>query len=251
MTGVIALSVVPGRKEPNDRAEMITQLLFGEEYTVTEEEEKWVKIKGTADDYECWIDRKQHLESEPSEGVLFTTGIGDYWLNNDTSERILLCPGSIIRKEPSFFSNFAGEIELHMQSDDELALIDIATQYMNTPYLWGGKTELGIDCSGFTQVVMRALGISLPRDAWQQEQVGEQVKDMNEARAGDVAFFSSASADKNDKKVTHVGIILEDQYIIHASGSVRLDRIDDQGIFNEDLEQFSHKLLSIKRYTTD
>ncbi len=252
MTGVIGLSVVPGRKEPNDRSEMITQLLFGEEYMVLEEKEKWVKIKGTTDDYECWIDKKLHLPAAHSEFVMHTVWIGEHWINTESMDTIDLCPGSIIREEPTFHPSFEGEIELVLLSEDENIpdgekVFHVANQFINSPYLWGGKTSMGIDCSGFTQVVMRTLGFSLKRDAWQQGLEGDEVQSIHEVQEGDLAFFCSADNNEADAKITHVGIVFEEGLIIHASGFVRIDPLDKMGIFNPEEEKYSHRLLGIRR----
>ena len=120
-------------------------------------------------------------------------------------------------------------------------LVGNALIYLNTPYLWGGRSPFGIDCSGFTQVVYRLQGISLPRDAYQQAEIGTTLSFIEESEPGDLAFF-----DNNEGKIIHVGIILENNHIIHASGKVRIDRIDQQGIFNKEKGQHTHKLRLIK-----
>ena len=123
-------------------------------------------------------------------------------------------------------------------------LIENALMYLNAPYLWGGRSPLGIDCSGFTQMVYRLQGINLPRDAYQQAEVGTTLSFIEESDPGDLAFF-----DNNEGKITHVGIILEENHIIHASGKVRIDRIDQQGIFNTEIGTHTHKLRLIKSIT--
>ena len=120
-------------------------------------------------------------------------------------------------------------------------LVENALMYLNAPYLWGGRSPLGIDCSGFTQMVYRLQGVDLPRDAYQQAEVGTTLSFVEESEAGDLAFF-----DNNEERITHVGIILENNHIIHASGKVRIDRIDQQGIFKKELGTHTHKLRLIK-----
>jgi cell wall-associated NlpC family hydrolase len=120
-------------------------------------------------------------------------------------------------------------------------LIENALIYLNAPYLWGGRSPFGIDCSGFTQLVYRLQGIKLPRDAYQQAEVGNTLSFIEESEEGDLAFF-----DNTEGKIIHVGIIMKNNYIIHASGKVRIDRIDQQGIFNSSLKTHTHKLRLIK-----
>jgi len=119
---------------------------------------------------------------------------------------------------------------------------EIASLYLNAPYLWGGRSPLGIDCSGFTQVVFKAAGVRLPRDAYQQAEVGQTLGFVEEASEGDLAFFDNAEG-----KIIHVGIVLKDRFIIHASGKVRIDKLDHQGIFNRETGKYSHTLRVIKR----
>ena len=122
-------------------------------------------------------------------------------------------------------------------------LVKTAFMYLNAPYLWGGKTPFGIDCSGFTQMVYKLNGYSLLRDASQQATQGEALSFIEESEAGDLAFF-----DNDEGVITHVGIIMEDNYIIHSSGKVRIDRLDHLGIFNPDTQRHTHKLRVIKKY---
>ena len=101
---------------------------------------------------------------------------------------------------------------------------------------------MGMDCSGFSQVVHRIVGNDLPRDASQQVELGDTISFVEEAQAGDLAFF-----DNEEGNITHVGICLGGGDIIHASGSVRIDKLDHIGIFNADKGTYSHKLRVIKR----
>ena len=116
-------------------------------------------------------------------------------------------------------------------------------KFLNTPYLWGGKSVFGIDCSGFSKLVYKLLNVAIPRDAWQQALHGDTVSFLQEAKCGDLAFF-----DDEEGKIVHVGILLNEHEIIHSSGKVRLDKIDNQGIQNVETKQRTHKLRIIKRY---
>jgi cell wall-associated NlpC family hydrolase len=125
----------------------------------------------------------------------------------------------------------------------DLGISKAAMFYLDAPYLWGGRSVFGIDCSGFTQMVFKQFGIRLKRDAWQQAEQGELLGFLQESRAGDLAFF-----DNEDGRITHVGIMLNNQQIIHASGKVRIDSIDAQGIYNTELNRYTHKLRILKRF---
>ena len=120
-------------------------------------------------------------------------------------------------------------------------LINNALIFLNAPYLWGGRTPFGIDCSGFTQIVYRLQGINIPRDAHQQAEVGNTLSFIEESQEGDLAFF-----DDSEGEITHVGIIMNNNNIIHASGKVRIDKLDQQGIFNIEKKIHTHKLRIIK-----
>jgi cell wall-associated NlpC family hydrolase len=135
-----------------------------------------------------------------------------------------------------------GETKRPAKDKFRSGVIDVAKFYLNAPYLWGGKSVFGIDCSGLSQMVFRQFGIKLRRDAYQQAEQGELVGFLQEAKAGDLAFF-----DNNEGRINHVGIMMDNERIIHASGKVRIDAIDNQGIFNRELNRYTHKLRIIKR----
>ncbi len=256
--GYCNLSVIPGRSEPSDKEEMVNQVLFGEYFDIVEENEKWYKIKLDHDGYECWVDKYQvkllseeHEKDEEDEYLVdeLSFALEDMATNNDLN--VVL--GSLL---PPLINNqfIIGEnkykYEGRVSSFDEAQSDQIANYaflYLNTPYLWGGRTPFGIDCSGFTQMVYRMCGFVLPRDSQEQADEGVIVELVEESVEGDLAFFASDNA-----KISHVGIILSDdqsekKQIIHASGKVRVDDLDDQGIYNREKKEYSHNLVSIKR----
>ena len=248
--GISNLSIVPMRNEASDQAEMVNQILFGEHFKVLETRKKWSRIRLAHDSYEGWICNKQWIEIEEDnykqldkDVSTITTDILDI-ISKDFHQPIVI--GSIL---PSFKSGHA-IFNTEMYQFDGLTtpgftqkdkLIENALIYLNAPYLWGGRSPLGIDCSGFTQIVYRLQGVDLPRDAYQQAEIGTTLSFIEESEPGDLAFF-----DDNEGKVIHVGIIMENNHIIHASGKVRIDRIDQQGIFNKDIGTHTHKLRLIK-----
>jgi len=253
--GICALSIVPCRIEPADISEMVSQLLFGEIYRVLDERKNWVKVRAVHDGYESWIDRKQHyelkrdvfmeLEKAPKTFSTELISLLESKQGNSFSPLVL---GSVF---PNFENNhvnisglnfvFDGEVQ-HRTKVSRNELIDTAFLYLNSPYLWGGRTPFGIDCSGYSQIIYRMCGIDLPRDASQQAEVGDRLSFIEEATPGDLAFF-----DNKEGRITHVGILLGDNKIIHASGKVRVDRIDHQGIFNDEMRDYSHHLRLITR----
>jgi len=251
MFGVCNLANIPLRLEQSDRSELVSQVLFGEHFAVLEQNPKWSKIKLAYDDYEGWIDNKQYQKiTEEQYLQLSKDGIV---LNNDlieyiTSPNNLLMPIplgaslSFLNHEGINVENFSFEGLKTSGEKPKSNLISTAFMYMHAPYLWGGKTPFGIDCSGFTQMVYKLNGYKLFRDASQQAAQGEALSFIEESEPGDLAFF-----DNEEGNIIHVGIIMDDNYIIHASGKVRIDRLDHLGIYNAEINRHTHKLRVIKK----
>ncbi len=251
MFGICNLAMIPLRFEPSDRSEIVSQVLFGEHFEILEQLKQWTRIRMQYDDYEGWIDFKQlQLISESSFNQLSSEAIV---LNADLIEYIttpsnLLIPIplgsslSFINHNEINISNFDFEGTKTSGEKTKASLINTALMYLNAPYLWGGKTPFGIDCSGFTQMVYKLNGYKLLRDASQQSMQGEALSFIEESEPGDLAFF-----DNEEGNIIHVGIIMEDNHIIHASGKVRIDRLDHLGIFNAETNKHTHKLRVIKK----
>jgi hypothetical protein len=249
--GISEQSVIPVRNEPSERAEMITQVLFGETFQIVEETVKWSYVKLTNDNYIGWIDNKTITAISEEYFKKLNTQSHDVSKNlfinvfNHNNEQILLPAGSILpnlnKEQKTFLVN-----ENKYYTQDEMLntnkIEEISKQFVNSPYLWGGKNPFGIDCSGFTQVIYSTLGKLLPRDANQQVNEGSTVNFISDIQAGDLAFF-----DDIEGNIIHVGIVLNAKEIIHASGKVRIDNIDQQGIFNKEIGKYTHRLRVIKR----
>lgn len=243
------LTIIPVKAERADEAEIVTQMLFGEVATVVEQHNQWLKVNIAHDGYIGWIDEKQVTEitenafstlSEISEHQQEETRLYD----TPWGEIKVIQGSPVISNKPSFLIDsynfqWMNRNETVEKSSD---ILELASQYKNVPYLWGGRTKYGIDCSGFTQTVFHQLDISLQRDASQQVKQGKEVK-FKSTKPGDLAFFVSKKGN-----VTHVGIILNDNEIIHASGYVRIDKLTEEGIFNEEKDEITHQLHSIRRY---
>lgn len=250
MFAICNLAIVPLRFEPSDRSEMVTQVLFGETFTIIEKKEKWSRIQLSTDLYEGWIDNKQfmmisddqyrQLHQNPK---FYCSDLIDYITGSNTLLPIALGSDLSFLSFPEINSQqlvFEGKAITGVQSKS--ALLQTAFLYLNAPYLWGGKTPFGIDCSGFTQMVYRLNGYYIPRDASQQAKIGEPLSFIEESEVGDLAFF-----DNEEGHIIHVGIIMENNYIIHAHGKVRIDRLDHLGILNIDNGRHTHKLRVIKK----
>ncbi len=251
--GICNLSIVPLRSEPSDSSEMVSQVLFGEHFKVLEQRKKWSKIRLQFDRYEGYIDNKQYLEITEERYTALNNDPKVYagelvtFLTDTSHQLSTIALGSRL---PFFKQNqcsiasqtFSYEGAVCNSKLPKEAIIQQAFMYLNTPYLWGGKTPFGIDCSGFTQMVYKLCGYSLLRDAKDQATQGEVLSFIEESEPGDLAFF-----DNNEGNITHVGIIMNDYSIIHAHGKVRIDKLDHSGIYNVDTKTHTHKLRVIKK----
>ncbi|HYG18240.1 MAG TPA: C40 family peptidase [Ohtaekwangia sp.] len=253
--GVCRLSVIPVRAADADRSEQVTQLLFGDHYTVLDRtsDKKWYRIRIHYDGYEGWIDGRQHhtvardyFEYLDRAEFKITTDLTTTMLYNKSPLMILI--GSIIpissselfKMEEQFAFN--GEAKNLGQKREFDYLKNIAVRYVNAPYMWGGKNPFGIDCSGLVQMVFKICGYKLLRDASQQANQGKPVASLGQAKPGDLAFFNNAQG-----HIVHVGILVNGGKIIHASGRVRIDMLTEEGIVHSETKGLTHTLAGIRR----
>jgi len=251
--GIAVLSIIAVRKEMSHRSEQISQLLFGETYEILQKQGNWLRIRCSYDNYEGWIDESQYYELNEREYLNISNndaGIALELVNSAASSHhsVPILAGSSL----PFFDGMNFKISREkfiyngqaIQGEAKNAAIfeRIALRYTNAPYLWGGRSPFGIDCSGFTQMVFKFVGIPLLRDAYQQAGQGSVVNFIEEAQPGDLAFFGN-----EEGRIVHVGIILKDNRIIHASGKVRIDKLDHFGIYHAEQKKYSHSLKIIKR----
>lgn len=238
-----ALSVIPVRDQPKDSAEQTSQLLFGEPVEVLQTDKPWLKVRSFLDGYEGYIDHKQVLaltEKELKRWMdSYSFASQQFFQLTGPMGKQLLSGGALIGVQTHFkIGNYDYQLQTEPQKTD---IWTYALGFLNTPYLWGGKSIFGIDCSGLVQNVCRQLDINLPRDAHQQAEIGTAV-DFQDRQKLDLAFFKNAAG-----RIHHVGIIGPDDQILHASGQVRLDKLTQIGIYNDAAADFTHSLFEIRR----
>ncbi|WNM18378.1 C40 family peptidase [Flavobacterium capsici] len=251
MFAICNLAIIPLRAEPSDRSEIVSQVLFGEHFEILEQQKQWAKIKLHFDDYEGWVDSKQYqVISEKNFNDLSKDGI---ILNSDLVEYVTNTKNTLIPIPLGASLSFLNHDDINIENFEfeglrvsgikpKSEIVKTSFMYLNAPYLWGGKTPFGIDCSGFTQMVYKLNGYNLLRDASQQATQGEALSFIEESEPGDLAFF-----DNEEGNIIHVGIMMENNYIIHASGKVRIDRLDHLGIYNAEQNRHTHRLRVIKK----
>jgi gamma-D-glutamyl-L-lysine dipeptidyl-peptidase len=254
--GISGLSLIPVRKEPSEKSEMVTQVLFGEHFEIFEEMVGWSHVRLAWDAYEGWIDSKmitplnvRTFNRLEKNAFAVTCDIISIIPVTD-EQNMMLVAGSTLPVWRPYLKEFsigsenykaAGEVFYGNPKNTRDVLITQALKYFNAPYLWGGRSPFGIDCSGFTQVIYKMIGLRIPRDASHQVKMGTALSFVDETKPGDLAFF-----DDEEGNIVHVGIIWKRNKIIHASGKVRIDNVDQFGIFNVDLKRYTHKMRVMK-----
>ncbi|RLD44409.1 MAG: hydrolase Nlp/P60 [Bacteroidetes bacterium] len=253
--GFCEQAVVPVRSQPGEQQEMTNQLLFGDLVFVKDSLNDWLLIETSNDNYEGWIDKKQIqiidqniFKDHQKEHPIYSLEL----CSNAVSESKKALRLTMGARLPNYSNGhfqikdqlyyFTGNTSNPKEKAGNKQIVQTAQNYLGSPYLWGGRSPFGIDCSGFTQIVFKMCGKQLQRDASQQIEQGETVNLLQEAKAADLAFFEN-----REGNINHVGILLNNTSIIHAYGIVRIDEIDHQGIYNTDTKKYTHQLRIIKR----
>ncbi|MGB3591395.1 MAG: C40 family peptidase, partial [Nonlabens sp.] len=238
--------VAPLRVEASHRSEMVSQVLYGESFEIINISKEWAKVKLDHDGYSGFISNTQFdpKKSSAPDLDLSTIGIvrekqGTYHIDEEEKQLIAGCIyATDLNQLNDLFSTKA--------TPARNQACEMAIKLLETPYLWGGRSSYGVDCSGLTQLCYRVAGYNIPRDAHQQAEQGTTVVFVEEVVRGDLAFF-----DNEEGSITHVGLCLGENKIIHAHGMVRVDHLDQQGIFNTDRGVYTHNLRIIKSYLPD
>lgn len=274
MYAIVLHSVVPVRTEPSEGAEQSTQLLFGEICRIMQSLPRWYKIHNESDGEEGYVDYKMITPMSDDEYQRYTTTLKSatarvmlpmtFAVSENNGQTIPLTLGTLL---PNYADGQFEVLGVRFRIDsaavaaeplplNPTTLMQVMRFMLNTPYLWGGKNALGMDCSGMTQTVLSLFGIRLPRNAAQQASCGTAVRELQEAHAGDLVFFDHADSDcsntepnncKGDVHISHVGILLDSERVVHCSGRVKVERIDQRGIYGAEQQLYTHHLAAIKR----
>lgn len=239
--GIINLNLIAVRKKNSAKSEMISQFFFGELIKIISKKDNWSLVVSKIDNYEGWIRSSQFLLiSEKDYSKLINKKKrfchSELLIQNEDKINCTVPSGSLISN--CKYLGYSYDLDNVLINDLE----EISMTFINSPYLWGGKTKFGTDCSGFVQTVFKIYGKILPRDANQQAHEGFKLTNISKSKPGDLAFFGETL-----KKITHVGIIISENKIIHSSGKVRVDKLIQLGILNCDSNEITHKLQLIRR----
>ena len=235
--GVVSMNIVPVRKKNNAKSEMINQLFFGEIISIIEIKDNWSLIKSNLDDYKGWIRNLHFQKIKKKDYNLLSKNQNEFAVNEmvlvNSNFRIIIPTGSLI--STAKFLKYS-----YKKTKPSISLKKTVKSFLNTPYLWGGKTKFGTDCSGLVQSIFKTINIILPRDACDQYKAGKEIN--SDFKIGDLAFFG-----KSPKKITHVGILINNTKIVHAYGVVRIDKLTKEGIYNNEEKRITHILQKVKR----
>ena len=268
MKGISLYSVTPVRTEASEAAEQSTQILFGETFAILEQKPRWTRVKLDSDAQEGWVDAKMICPMKAEEYASYRQALNGaatvvmpmaYAVSENNGQTIPLTAGTRLtnyqdgrfevlgvgfRIDPGMV--IAKSLDLNEQN-----LLQAVRFFLNIPYLWGGKNAMGMDCSGFTQIILSLFGKKLPRNASEQATCGRKISALTKVKAGDLVFFDhyepTANSQQPIAKVTHVGIVIDAERVIHCSGRVKVEKLDETGIFNAETGQYSHHLVSIRR----
>lgn len=259
MVGISLHSIVPVRAEAREGAEQSTQMLFNELCTILEEQPRWYRIRLESDGQEGWADAKMICPMKPEEYAQHQEALKTaalvampmaYAVSENNGQTIPLTAGTKLTnyKEGRFevlgvgFRIDPSMVITKSLDLNEQNLLQAVRFFLNIPYLWGGKNAMGMDCSGFTQIVMSLFGKNLPRNASEQASCGHEITTLSKSKAGDLVFF-----DHEDGKISHVGIVIDPERVIHCSGRVKVEKLDETGIFNAETGSYSHHLVITRR----
>ena len=253
--GICQVVLSPGRAEPADQSEIKMQLVFGDLTYIVEVKDNWTLVKMAKYTYSCWVDTKhicaiseEEFNQIYSQKEIRVNDLTSQIIDLDNQDSTNLLKGCLLPNYDNGITSFGnkkfrfkGQTN-HLCTMSKTGIANTAMEYLNAPYLWGGTSPFGIDCSGLTQMCYSLHGFQIPRDACDQALIGETVDFLEEAEPGDLIYF-----DNKEGKITHVGILLAENKIIHAAGHVRIDKIDHQGIYREEWERYTHDLRIIKK----
>jgi hypothetical protein len=238
---------------------MRSQLLFGEVVKVLEvKDRKWAHVLQPEDGFSGWVGVNQLLLITTEEAAHYQENFAyALELYQPILARDHFLPISFGARLPDFDGmhfHFGGErytfsgqavFARDVAPKPEL-VIKLARKLLNVPFLWGGRTPLGIDAPALVQLAYQITGTYLPRTVEAQVKCGRSVDFVQQSQAADLAFF-----DELGGKVNHAGLILPGSQILHCYERVRIDAIDHYGIYNYELGQYTHRLRIVKRLLAD
>jgi len=273
MKAISLHSIVPVRAEARESAEQNTQMLFGETCTIEPSAEtdplsdRWRFVRLDSDGQKGWVDAKMVTPMSDKEYRTYTKAYKTaaivafpmaYAVSENNGQTIPLTAGTrLTNYQPSSvkgagaarfevlgvgFRIDGGLVITAPLELTEHVLLQTVRFFLNVPYLWGGKNAMGMDCSGFTQTVMSLFGKHLYRNASEQAKQGRTVSCLKKAQAGDLVFF-----DHKDGRISHVGIVVDSTRVIHCSGRVKVEKLDETGIFSAETGDYTHHLVAIRR----